>query len=1095
MFFICANIEAQESRFFYVNGGNIVTYDDTTICVDDEPDPINVNVYGAFGFHKKWIITDSDNNILALPQAPPFNLNDAGPGLCKIWHISYLFVINLDVGINLNQLFGWYDLSNPIEVYRNQPEGGVLEGGPFEFCVGDGIADNIDEGAITLSGNSGGNSQWVITDSEGNILGLPPSPYVVDFDGAGDGTCLVWHLSFEDGLEGAVVGNNASELKGCYSLSNPIEVYRNQPEGGVLEGGPFEFCVGDGVADNIEEGAISLSGNSGGNSQWVITDSEGNILGLPPSPYVVDFDGAGDGICLVWHLSFEDGLEGAEVGNNANELQGCYSLSNPIEVYRNQPEGGVLEGGPFEFCVGDGVADNIEEGAINLSGNSGGNSQWVITDSEGNILGLPPSPYVVDFDGAGDGTCLVWHLSFEDGLEGAVVGNNANELQGCYSLSNPIEVYRNQPEGGVLEGGPFEFTVGDGVADNIDEGAISLSGNSGGNSQWVITDSEGNILGLPPSPYVVDFDGAGDGICLVWHLSFEDGLVGAVVGNNANELQGCYSLSNPLEVIRKEIDVCSVEGGKLAGGPFEFCVGDGVADNIEEGAISLSENSGGNSQWVITDSEGNILGLPPSPYVVDFDGAGDGTCLVWHLSFEDGLVGAEVGNNANELKGCYSLSNPIEVYRNQPEGGVLEGGPFEFCVGDGIADNIDEGAISLSGNSGGNSQWVITDSEGNILGLPPSPYVVDFDGAGDGTCLVWHLSFEDGLEGAVVGNNASELKGCYSLSNPIEVYRNQPEGGVLEGGPFEFTVGDGVADNIEEGAITLSGNSGGNSQWVITDSEGNILGLPPSPYVVDFDGAGDGTCLVWHLSFEDGLVGAVVGNNANELQGCYSLSNPLEVIRKEIDVCNVEGGKLSSKNYFVFCVGDDEPDYVDGIELVSNSGENSQWVITDLQGEILGLPESPEDVDFNGAGEGICLIWHLSYSDSFAGADIGNNAFTDLEGCYNLSNPLPVFRFPADGFLCELFSYTFNRNSVEIKMYPNPASTKINLDLSNISEDVNVKIFSYSSIEVFNRDIQIDVLRNKELNIDVSKFNSGFYLVSITDTKGSVKAVKRLIIE
>jgi len=118
-----------------------------------------------------------------------------------------------------------------------------------------------------------------------------------------------------------------------------------------------------------------------------------------------------------------------------------------------------------------------------------------------------------------------------------------------------------------------------------------------------------------------------------------------------------------------------------------------------------------------------------------------------------------------------------------------------------------------------------------------------------------------------------------------------------------------------------------------------------------------------------------------------------------------------------------------------------------------------------------------------------------LKGCFDLSNPLPVFRFPADGFLCELFSYTFNRASVEINMYPNPALTNVNLDLSNISEDVNVKVFSYSSIEVFNKDIQIDALRNKALNIDVSKFNSGFYLVSITDEKGSVIAVKRLIIE
>ena len=125
-------------------------------------------------------------------------------------------------------------------------------------------------------------------------------------------------------------------MQGCYSLSNPITVNRNQPEGGTLTGGPFTFCVGDGEADNIPAGSITLEGNSGTNSQWVVTDDQGNILGLPPMPSVVDFDGAGPGVCLVWHLSFEDGLQGAEVGLNANDLQGCYSLSNPITVNRDE---------------------------------------------------------------------------------------------------------------------------------------------------------------------------------------------------------------------------------------------------------------------------------------------------------------------------------------------------------------------------------------------------------------------------------------------------------------------------------------------------------------------------------------------------------------------------------------------------------------------------------------------------------------------------------------------------------------------------------------------------------------------------------------
>ena len=78
-------LQAQE-KFFFNNGGTISTTDETTICVDDTPDPIYVNLQGAYGFHKKWVITDADNNILALPASPPFDFNEAGPGVCKIWH-------------------------------------------------------------------------------------------------------------------------------------------------------------------------------------------------------------------------------------------------------------------------------------------------------------------------------------------------------------------------------------------------------------------------------------------------------------------------------------------------------------------------------------------------------------------------------------------------------------------------------------------------------------------------------------------------------------------------------------------------------------------------------------------------------------------------------------------------------------------------------------------------------------------------------------------------------------------------------------------------------------------------------------------------
>ncbi len=714
-------------------------------------------------------------------------------------------------------------------------DGGTLTGGPFAFdSVGDGTPDMLEAGSITLANAQGANSQWIITDDEGYILGLPPMPGVVDFDGAGAGTCLIWHLSYDGEVTGLAMGLNANDLAGCFSLSNNIEVVRSvagdcQANGGQLIGGPFAFdSVGDGTPDMLEAGSITLANAQGANSQWIITDAQGYILGLPPMPGVVNFDGAGAGTCLIWHLSYDGEVTGLAMGLNANDLAGCFSLSNNIEVVRSvagdcQANGGELIGGPFAFdSVGDGTPDMLEAGSITLANAQGMNSQWVVTDDQGNILGLPPMPSVVDFDGAGEGVCLIWHLSYDGKITGAEVGMNANDITGCWSLSNSIEVVRTEAivcevAGGTLTGGPFALdSVGDGTPDMLEAGSITLANAQGMNSQWVVTDDQGNILGLPPMPSVVDFDSAGEGVCLIWHLSYDGEITGAEVGMNANDITGCWSLSNSIVVTRTEAIVCEVSGGTLTGGPFAFdSVGDGAPDMLEAGAITLANAQGMNSQWVVTDDQGNILGLPPMPSVVDFDGAGAGVCLIWHLSYDGEITGAEVGMNANDITGCWSLSNSIEVTRTEAivcevAGGTLAGGPFAFCVGDGEADIIAVDGITLEGNIGTNSQWVITDDQGTILGLPPTFSEVDFDGAPVGTCLVWHLSFEDGLIGAEVELNANDLQGCFSLSNPITVTRDA-EGGACGDGAVDDGPAQVVINEIIEGSGVELKNIGSES--------------------------------------------------------------------------------------------------------------------------------------------------------------------------------------------------------------------------------------------------------------------------------------------
>ncbi len=963
-----------------VDAGTISTTDPTTICVDGIPDPINVTVSGSTGSESAWIITDAGNNILATPPGGPFDLDGAGGGVCLIWYISHDGTLaGNTVGNNISDLTGCFDLSNEITVTRNEPIGGTLAGGPYEFCVGDGEADNIPMGAVTVSGNQGDINQWVVTDDQRNILGLPPSPDAVNFDGAGGGMCYIYNVSYYGTVTGLAVGMSLNDIGGCVSESdNFITVVRNEPDGGSLSTNDETTICVDGIPDPID---VTVEDAEGANAQWIITNDTFLILAKPAGP-PFDLDGAGPGTCLIWYMRYDGTVMGDTLGGVLDSISGCFDLSDSIAVIRNEPMGGSLAGGPFEFCI-DGEADNIPAGAVTVSGNVGETSQWVITDDQMNILGLPPSPDVVNFDGAGPGQCYIFNVSYYGTVTGLAMGMNLNDVDGCIAQSDFIVVTRNEPMGGTLAGGPFEFCI-DGEADNIPAGAVTVSGNVGETSQWVITDDQMNILGLPPSPDVVNFDGAGPGQCYIFNVSYYGTVTGLAMGMNLNDVDGCIDQSNFIVVTRNE-----PMGGTLAGGPFEFCI-DGEADNIPAGAVTVSGNVGETSQWVITDDQMNILGLPPSPDVVNFDGAGPGQCYIFNVSYYGAVTGLAMGMNLNDVDGCIAQSDFIVVTRNEPMGGTLAGGPFEFCI-DGEADNIPAGAVTVSGNVGETSQWVITDDQMNILGLPPSPDVVNFDGAGPGQCYIFNVSYYGTVTGLEMGMNLNNVDGCIDQSNFIVVTRNEPMGGTLAGGPFEFCI-DGEADNIPAGAVTVSGNVGETSQWVITDDQMNILGLPPSPEAVNFDGAGPGMCYIFNVSYYGTVTGLEMGMNLNNVDGCIDQSNFIVVTRNEPMGGTLTGGP------FTFCIDGEADNIPAGAVTVSgNVGQTSQWVITDDQRNILGLPPSPDVVNFDGAGVGMCYIFNVSYYGAVSGLEMGAN-LDDLEGCVSeSSNFITVIRDAVDG--------------------------------------------------------------------------------------------------
>ncbi|MGB5370498.1 MAG: hypothetical protein WBN18_08710 [Flavobacteriaceae bacterium] len=439
------------------------------------------------------------------------------------------------------------------------------------------------------------------------------------------------------------------------------------------------------------------------------------------------------------------------------------------------PNAGTLNGGPFTFVV-DGIPDMVSGVSLSSTGVIGTMRSYVVTDESRSILGLPPTISDlegVDFDEAGEGICFIYHIAYEPGLEGLATGMNLSNLNGLFAISNAVTVNRGGLDAGMLIGGPFTFTI-DGVADMVNGVLLDEAMLAGENRSFVITDADGNILGLPPTLVDlegVDFDGAGVGVCFIYHLTYGAGLQGLESGNNLADLEGPHALSNSIEVNRLGLDA-----GELSGGPFTFTV-DGKPDMVA--SISLDETgiTGSIQNYVITDDMGNILGLPPTLAAVmgvDFDGAGVGTCFIYHLTYEPGLQGRTVGANISDLNGNYGLSNAITVNRLGLNAGSLSGGPFTFTV-DGSPDMVSGIVLDETNISGTLSSYVITDDMGNILGLPPTLMAVegvDFDAAGAGVCYIYHITYEEGLDGLMAGENLADLNGFFGLSNLISVTRN-----------------------------------------------------------------------------------------------------------------------------------------------------------------------------------------------------------------------------------------------------------------------------------------------------------------------------------
>jgi len=1037
-----------------VSGGAITTTDlftEVTLCVDDNmSDMFSALLTNAIGFGQ-WIVTDSAGIIIGVQAGdnPDFDFEASSAGMCQVWNLSTTdSTFNVAVGQNINSFEGCFSLSNPITVTRLSGDCAMVtcddimvgtislaDGSTADtVCIDDGLTEGL---TVTLTGNTGAGI-FIITDSNGTILDLENSS-TFNFEGIPEGLCIIQHVSLLEPFAGLIPGENITGITGCAKLSNSISITKIscaepvcEVEGGSISTSNGEteltLCIDDNIADVID---FTVNG-SNGFGRWVITDSVGNVIDVFDGSR--DFEGADEGRCLIWHLATMDSTFMIVIGQNTNNLTGCFDLSNSIILDREMNcamDTCMVNGGTIAtvaglteltICADDGISDAFD---VVVSDNLGNQSLYIVADSTGQILGAQLESSV-DLEGAGGGICFIYHASLRDSITGTVLGQNVNNIEGCIALSNPITVNRNEGCGQALcelLAPTISLTIGGGTAttvctdDMVDENIdVTVLAGNGDSSFWLITDTVGVIIDIPSGP-PFNFEGVSTGICLIWNATFIDTLGSVSIGMNATDIQGCFALSNSISITR--INDCTTQTCDATASSIALIDGTDAAtvctdDTIDEAlAVTAAGGNGDSSVWLITDTLGLIIQINSGP-PFSFEGVDPGVCLIWNLLFDGSIAGVEVDSLASNIDGCFALSNPITITReNNCSNGACNASvgsintadgtsSVTVCVDDGIDDAVD---VTLTAGAGDTSIWIVTDTAGVIVNLPVGP-PFNFEGIGAGRCLIWNLNASGPITGLAVDSLASNIGGCAILSNAIQVIRQIEcdtntciaDGGTLStnNGETNLTIcsSDGFDDNV---TFNIESVVGAGDIFIIVDSIRIITNIVDSPSF-NFDGFSAGSYNVFHLAFIDSIANVIGTQSIDSITGCFDLSNPLEItIEEDCTDCPSQGGSIMLADSTVMttvCVGDGNPAIVEPV-LTGAAGESSIWVLTDTTGVIIDTQDNGA-FDFDGAGLGVCQIWHLSFEGTITDLVLGQNV-SDIQGCFNFSNPINVNRNFVDG--------------------------------------------------------------------------------------------------
>lgn len=980
------------------------------VCLDDgDEEPIEIIRTGFVGGTSQYFITTPHGFILEVLEGdPPFDVSSYGAVNLAIFSVSFTgMLIDVEIGDNIcaSGSTDCFAISNPIVVNRQEGDGcdifcsadaGMLaltDGGgtTVDFCISDGDVPIVD---VTLSGEpSGENMTFVITDDQGEILAIPDGDGPFDLTAAGGGTCLIWYLSYDDNLEGLMVGNNASDFEGCFALSNPITVNRN--EGGDCAGrnnftaflsGLNELpcpvtTTGSGmVSATLEGNTLTVSGSFSG----LTSDFDPNVAG--GAHLHTGVAGMGGGIAFLLTTDLDDDLRGGtfNAADNVFELtneqvvdlraRGIYINIHTVDFGGGELRGQLVPSGADDYNVAYLLGVNEVPavmtpavGAVILerTGNtitvSGGFSGLMGTVATDIIGGAHIHTGVAGRNG---GVIIPLNLSIGADMTSAVLMADANTFE---LTDEQVEAFDN----GALYV-------------NIHSNAVRSGELRGQILDMSVTQFYSNPSGHQARPMAINTPGNGRLMMVL------DGDNNLVVSGSVNNLQGPVDLN--------------IAGGAhiheaLAGssGPIAF-----------ELTITLDDEGNGgvwepaNNTFELSDED--VEDFYARRYYVNV-----------HTTAE---ASGEVRGQVMNLAKGYFGSNLAGINAN-PEAKKTTGGGFvmyEACnnniaVTGSFADlesdfdaNIAGGSHIHAGDATATGGIVASLNVDVAEDLRSGAYEADanrfmLDSAGFAAMMAGGYYFN--LH--TVDNPSGEIRG--QILRDDNAFPTMAEIIVPEDGA-RVTVFEGGSD-LEDGRF-FAASDPDNDTLVYTieivlendidfemiiacekvgpDTTSNASIDSVYQTLIDFGAVpGMEVPLRYRVVASDGSVSTPGGSRAITL-----------VIATDND-CGLTPGTLAltdGSTTDTICALDGTPDPFNVVLTDTTGTDSFTYLVVSDAGVILGTP-ADQPFDFDGAGGGACTLYAVSHDGSLTGA-VQDSLFENLGGCHVLSNPIVVTRLTGD---------------------------------------------------------------------------------------------------